>query len=86
MKQDKALEACVKAGVVNQDPEIVSGVPVFPGTRVPVRMLLNWLENGDSLEMFLYDFPSVSKEQVFGLLEFAFEKTIGPRDEENPLR
>ena len=86
MKQDKAIETGVKAGVVNQDPGIVSGAPVFPGTRVPVRMLLNWLENGDSVEMFLYDFPSVSKEQVFNLLEFAFEKTIGPRDADNPLR
>lgn len=55
----------------NSDPEIVSGEPVFVGTRVPVRNLLDYLEGGESLEVFLDDFPSVSREQAIGFLEEA---------------
>jgi uncharacterized protein (DUF433 family) len=48
--------------VVNVDPEILSGVPVFRGTRVPVVSLFDYLSSGDSLEEFLEDFPSVSPD------------------------
>lgn len=50
--------------VVHSDPDILSGTPVFVGTRVPVKTLLDYLEAGDSLEVFLDHFPSVSREQA----------------------
>lgn len=57
--------------IVHSDPEIVSGTPVFVGTRVPVKALLDYLEGGETIEEFLDDFPSVSREQVVGFLEEA---------------
>lgn len=51
------------------DPEIMSGAPVFKGTRVLVQSLFDYLEGGDSIEDFLGDFPSVSRTQVTGLLD-----------------
>lgn len=56
---------------VHSDPEIVSGTPVFIGTRVPVESLFEFLEAGDSLDRFLDDFPSVSREQAVAVLETA---------------
>ncbi len=53
------------------DPEIHSGTPVFKGTRVPVKTLFDHLEAGDSLEVFLDDFPSVSKALAIAVLEQA---------------
>ena len=53
------------------DPEILGGTPVFAGTRVPVRILFEHLEAGDSLEVFLEDFPSVSRELAIQVLEDA---------------
>jgi uncharacterized protein (DUF433 family) len=47
----------------------MSGTPVFTGTRVPIKNLFDYLEGGDSLEVFLDDFPTVSKEQAQGVLE-----------------
>ena len=52
------------------DPEIVSGEPVFRGTRVPVEALLNNLEAGLSLDEFLENFPTVLKEQALQVLDF----------------
>jgi uncharacterized protein (DUF433 family) len=52
------------------DPEVVSGAPVFRHTRVPVEALISNLEDGMSLEEFLENFPSVSREQVVQVLEF----------------
>jgi uncharacterized protein (DUF433 family) len=49
---------------VHSDPEILGGTPVFVGTRVPVRTLLDYLTAGDSLEEFLDHFPTVSREQA----------------------
>lgn len=57
--------------VVHSDPEILGGTPVFVGTRVPVRTLLDYLEAGDSLHEFLEDFPSVTREQAVAALELA---------------
>jgi len=48
------------------DPEKMSGTPVFTGTRVPVNHLLDYLKAGDSLDTFLTDFSTVTREQVFG--------------------
>ncbi len=50
--------------LINVDPEILGGEPVFMGTRVPVASLVDWLTNGYSLEQFLDNFPSVSSEQA----------------------
>lgn len=57
--------------IVHSDPEIMSGEPVFVGTRVPVRNLLDYLEGGESLEEFLDNFPPVSREQAVAFLEEA---------------
>jgi uncharacterized protein (DUF433 family) len=59
--------------VIHSDPEILGGTPVFLGTRVPVRNLIDFLEAGDSLEDFLRSFPSVSREQAVAALELASE-------------
>ena len=57
--------------IINIDPEILSGQPVFKGTRVSVETLFDHLEAGISLDEFLEDFPTVSKEQVVATLEIA---------------
>ncbi len=59
--------------VVHSDPDILGGTPVFVGTRVPMRTLLDYLEAGDSLNEFLDHFPSVSREQAIAVLELAKE-------------
>ena len=53
------------------DPDIQSGAPVFAGTRVPIQNLFDYLEEGDSLEVFLKQFPSVTREQAIAVLERA---------------
>jgi len=57
--------------VINIDPEILRGTPVFYGTRVPIKNLFDYLETGDSIETFLADFEGVSKEQVIKILEIS---------------
>ena len=57
--------------IVVVDPEIQSGAPVFAGTRVPIQNLFDYLEEGDSLEVFLDQFPSVSREMAVAVLEQA---------------
>lgn len=54
---------------IHSDPEIMGGTPVFVGTRVPARTLLDYLEGGDTLDEFLAHFPSVSREQAVAALE-----------------
>lgn len=54
---------------VHSDPEILGGAPVFVGTRVPVRALLDYLEHGRPLAEFLDDFPTVQKKLALGVLE-----------------
>ncbi len=61
----------MKSDLITVDPEIHSGTPVFRGTRVPVRTLFDHLEAGDSLEVFLEDFPSVSRVLAVAVLEQA---------------
>ena len=68
----------MKSPRVISDPEILGGTPVFAGTRVPVRIIFEHLEAGDSLEVFLEDFPSVSRELAILVLEDA--KTALVRD------
>jgi uncharacterized protein (DUF433 family) len=57
--------------VVSRDPGVMGGTPVFPGTRVPVQTLLDYLEAGDSIDEFLEGFPSVTRQQVVAFLEKA---------------
>ena len=59
--------------VVHSDPEILGGVPVFVGTRVPLRNLIDYLERGYSLEEFLDEFPGVTREQAVSALEAAHD-------------
>ena len=59
--------------VVEIDPEKMSGVPVFTGTRVPINHLFEYLEGGDTLDEFLDQFPSVTREQTLGVLELSKE-------------
>jgi uncharacterized protein (DUF433 family) len=59
--------------VVHSDPDILGGTPVFVGTRVPVKNLIDYLEAGESLEVFLDHFPSVTSEQAIAALELAKE-------------
>ena len=57
--------------IVHRDPDILSGTPVFLGTRVPIRSLFDYLQGGDSLDEFLRQFPSVRRDQAVGLLDLA---------------
>lgn len=65
------------SSVTHSNPEILSGTPVFVGTRVPVRSLFDYLEGGESLEEFLHQFPSVKREQTIAVLDAAFERVTG---------
>lgn len=62
--------------VVTTDLEILSGIPVFKGTRVPVQNLIDYLEAGDSIDEFLRGFPTVSRDQVIAFLEEAKERVF----------
>ena len=54
---------------VKSTKDIMGGAPVFEGTRVPVQTLIDYLEGGDSIDQFLEDFPTVSRDQVITFLE-----------------
>lgn len=58
----------MRTPIINIDPEILGGTPVFSGTRVPIKNLFDYLEAGESIDYFLDDFEGVSREQVVGLL------------------
>ncbi len=68
------------AEVVSVDSDVMSGAPVFRGTRVPVQTLLDHLEAGDSIEVFLADFPTVQREQVIRFLELTGEAVLSALD------
>lgn len=65
-----------KNQIYHSDPEIMGGIPVFTGTRVPVDSLIVHLKAGDSLEQFLDGFPSVRREQAKAFLELALAKAL----------
>lgn len=67
------------APVIHGDPEIMGGTPVFVGTHVPFRTLLNYLETGDPLSEFLEDFPAVSREHAVDALEQAKDALLALR-------
>ena len=62
-----------RSTVIHSDPDILGGTPVFVGTRVPFRSLIDYLERGHTLDDFLDEFPSVSREQAVAALEAAHE-------------
>ena len=70
MHEDKQMDNTV----INRNPNILGGTPVFAGTRVPIRILMEYLETGDSLDDFLYQYPSVGREQAIQLIELATER------------
>ena len=55
--------------IIDSDPEVLGGTPVFKGTRVPIKSLFDHLEGGDSIDDFLEGFPSVRRDQVIALLD-----------------
>jgi uncharacterized protein (DUF433 family) len=72
------LSGVMKANVVSVDPEIMGGAPVFRGTRVPAQTLIDYLEGGESIDDFLEGFPTVTRDQVIGLLEDAKARILVP--------
>jgi uncharacterized protein (DUF433 family) len=66
----------MNTGIVSRLPDVMGGTAVFPGTRVPVETLLDYLEAGDSIDDFLDGFPSVTREQVIAFLEDAKDRAI----------
>lgn len=62
--------------VIHSDPEIMGGVPVFVGTRVPVQALIDYLGGGQPLSEFLEDFPTVSREQAVTALRLAAQALV----------
>lgn len=64
----------MEESLITRSKEILSGRPVFSGTRVPVQNLIDYLSTGSTIDEFLDDFPKVSKEQVVSFLEMADEK------------
>ncbi|MCY4155493.1 MAG: DUF433 domain-containing protein [Gammaproteobacteria bacterium] len=68
--------------IINRDPAILGGTPVFAGTRVPIRTLMEHLEAGYDLGYFLENFSSVKHEQVVQLIELATEKLIEDAEHE----
>ncbi len=70
----------MKAQLIERDPEKLGGTPVFFGTRVPIQNLFDCLENGETLDEFLDQFPTVTREQAQGILE-ASKQTLLANDE-----
>ena len=68
----------MRDSVVTSDRRIMGGTPVFRGTRVPAETLIDYLEEGESINDFLDGFPTVTREQVIQFLEEAKEKTLVP--------
>jgi uncharacterized protein (DUF433 family) len=62
--------------LITRDKEILGGIPVFTGTRVPVKTLFDYLENGHALDEFLEDFPTVKVDHAVSVLEFIKEKLL----------
>lgn len=69
-----------KEQVIQRDPEVLGGTPVFAGTRVPVQTLVDYLKAGDSLEDFLNGFPGVSRAQAEAFLQIALESAVARED------
>ena len=66
--------------LIDRNPAILGGIPVFAGTRVPLRILMEHLEAGDRLDEFLDDYPTVSRDQAIALLERATAMLVGAHE------
>ncbi len=66
----------MKSNTITSDPDILSGTPVFIGTRVPLQTLIEYLEAGQSISDFLEGFPTVTKAQVIAFLEETKERFL----------
>ncbi|MDZ8069126.1 MAG: DUF433 domain-containing protein [Nostoc sp. DedQUE08] len=66
----------MESQLIQTSPDILSGTPVFYGTRVPVQTLIDYLEAGDRLDDFLEDFPTVSRVQATAFLKLALKKVL----------
>jgi len=66
----------MKSNVITSDPQIMSGTPVFRGTRVPAQTLIDYLEGGQSIDEFLTGFPTVTRDQVIAFLEEARDRVL----------
>ena len=62
------MNTIIETTIISRSPEVMSGAAVFMGTRVPAQSLLDYLAGGHTLEEFLADFPTVTREQAVGLL------------------
>ncbi len=71
------MVSCLMKSIISRDPEIMNGALVFAGTRVPVEILIQHLVAGDSLNAFLADFPTVSREQAIAFLNMTLEIADG---------
>ena len=67
----KFVNLRVQNQVINIDPDILGGTPVFSGTRVPIKNLFDYLETGETIDEFLSDFSGVNKEQVLKVLDIS---------------
>ena len=67
--------------IIQRSDEILGGVPVFAGTRVPARTLIDYLAAGERLDDFLDDFPTVSRDQAVGMLELVKATLLAPQRE-----
>lgn len=65
-----------RPSIVSISPDVMSGTPVFAGTRVPVQTLIDYLEAGDTIDEFLAGFPTVTREQVIAFLEEGKERVL----------
>ena len=66
----------VEEVIIHSDPDILSGIPVFVGTRVPAKNLIDYLSGGHNIDEFLDDFPSVSLTQANTFLKQAFNSLL----------
>ena len=66
----------MKSNIIQKSKDILGGAPVFPGTRVPIQALIDYLESGDTVNDFIHDFPSVSRKQVISVLEYVKNKVF----------
>ena len=71
------------SNLITSSKDILGGTPVFSGTRVPFQTLMDYLEAGDTIDTFLGDFPTVSREQVIAMLE---KNNWHQKDKHDPLK
>ena len=70
---------------ISIDPDIMSGTPVFAGTRVPIKNLFDNIESGSSIEAFLRSYPTVTREQVISLLEYSQRLVLSSKFESHEV-